>query len=54
LDEIDPDIRQEYKEIQQGIESMKVEAVTLSEEISSIQKQGQTKMKQMKIIFPNL
>lgn len=54
LDEIDPEIRQEYQEIQEDIEKTKAEAAMLSEEISSLQKQGQAKMKQMKALFPNL
>ncbi|MGZ0051483.1 tetratricopeptide repeat protein [Brevibacillus gelatini] len=54
LDEIDPEIRQEIQEIQEELEKTKAEAASLSEEISSIQKQGQAKMKQMKITFPNL
>ncbi|TQK53295.1 tetratricopeptide repeat protein [Brevibacillus sp. AG162] len=54
LDEIDPDIRQEYQELQQDIESMKAEAATFSEEISALQKQGQDKMKELKTLFPKL
>ena len=54
LDEIDPEIRQEYQELQQDIERMKGEVATLSEEISALQKQGQDKMKELKTLFPKL
>ncbi|MFA4133869.1 MULTISPECIES: tetratricopeptide repeat protein [unclassified Brevibacillus] len=48
LDESDPDIRQEYQELQANIEKGEDEAVMLSGEIATLQKQGQTKIKQLK------